>query len=236
MSRRKLTKSELEDAGRLKSVYEAYKQDKLPEKVTQELVAFECGFKTQSAFSQYVNGKIPLNLDVLLIFSRFFGVNPEKISPELAAVLPYESADTATAVDKNMTIEPVKNYPRVVGTARCGDNGYYEDLEGGDGYLEFERPYGSIAIRIVGHSMHPAIRDGWYVIIDPNKTPELGEFVLLKFKCGRKMVKELLQIKSDSYLVVSLNGGERITAMFDDLEGDIQAVSAVVPPSMHREW
>lgn len=128
-----------------------------------------------------------------------------------------------------------KKYPRVVGTAKMGDKGFYYDLEGGDGYVEFEAPEGSIAIRVRGDSMHPAIRDGWYVIIEPSGQPSIGEYVLLRFKDGRKMVKELLQAKSDCFVCQSVNGGERLTAMLDDLEG-AQAISAVVPPSKHKEF
>jgi phage repressor protein C with HTH and peptisase S24 domain len=128
-----------------------------------------------------------------------------------------------------------KYYPRVVGTARCGDQGYYMDLEGGDGYLEFDTEPGAIAIRIKGHSMHPAIREGWYVVIEPNKTPTIGEYVLAKFKDGKKMVKELIQVKTDGYLLLSVNGDERITASYEDLE-DIQPITAIVPPSKHKEF
>lgn len=128
-----------------------------------------------------------------------------------------------------------KNYPSVIGTAKCGDKGYYLDLDGGDGFIEFEASPGSIAIRIRGDSMYPAIRDGWFVVIEPGGRPTIGEYVLLKFRDGKKMVKELLQIKEDSFIVMSVNDGGRITAMKDDLEG-IEAISAVVPPSKHKEW
>jgi len=49
------------------------------------------------------------------------------------------------------------------------------------------------------------------------------------------MLKNLLQIKSDCLIVESVNGGERITAMFSDLE-DYKAISYVVPPSKHRDF
>lgn len=126
-----------------------------------------------------------------------------------------------------------KNYPRVVGTAKMGDHGYYQDLDGGDGYVEFEAEEGAIAIRVRGDSMFPAIKDGWFVVIEPSGQPAIDEYVLLKFKDGKKMVKSLLQIKSDCYVVESVNGGQRITAMKEDLE-DIRAISAVVPPSKHK--
>ncbi len=129
--------------------------------------------------------------------------------------------------------QPKREFPRVVGTARMGDQGYYLDLEGGNGHVEFEAEPGSIAIQVRGESMHPAIRDGWYVVIEPEGRPSPGEYVLLIFMDGRKMVKELLMERPDSYVVMSVNSGERITAMKNELEG-IQAITAVVPPSKHK--
>lgn len=135
----------------------------------------------------------------------------------------------------NNTSDVVKNYPRVVGTAHMGDKGYYLDLDGGDGFVEVESKKGSIAINVRGDSMYPAIKDGWYVIIEPNSTLHIDEYVLLQFKNGKKMVKNLLQIKPDCLVVESVNGGERITAMLDELEG-YQPISCVVPPSKHKEF
>lgn len=125
-----------------------------------------------------------------------------------------------------------KNYPRVVGTARMGDFGYYLELEGSNGHIEFESEQGAIAILVRGDSMHPAIRDGWYVIIEPSGSPTVGEYVLLEFTNGKKMVKELLMEKQDCYVVMSVNSGERITVMREELL-NIRAISAVVPPSKH---
>lgn len=148
-------------------------------------------------------------------------------------VVPKLGISVLSAITENNN--DYNHYPRVVGTARCGDHGYYMDLEGGDGYIELNLVPGTIAIRIKGHSMHPAIREGWYVVIEPNKQPNVGEYVLAKFKDGKKMVKELLQIKADGYLLLSVNGDERITANFEDLE-EIQAVTAIVSPSKHKDW
>lgn len=37
--------------------------------------------------------------------------------------------------------------------------------------------------------MHPAIRSGWYVVVEPNKTPQMGTFVLIKLTDGRSTEK-----------------------------------------------
>lgn len=126
----------------------------------------------------------------------------------------------------------------VVGTARMGDDGFYEEISSitgaGDGHIEIAtddpNAYG---LRVKGQSMFPAIRDGWYVLVEPNGTPREGEYVLLKLKDGRKMVKELLFRRPEGIEVMSVNGGERLSFDNIDLDG-IQAVGAVVSPSKYR--
>lgn len=126
----------------------------------------------------------------------------------------------------------------VVGTAKMGDDGYYDEISSmqgaGDGHIEIAvddpNAYG---LRVRGQSMFPAIRDGWYVLVKPNAQPRAGEYVLLKLRDGRKMVKELLFQRAGSVEVVSVNGGERLTFDNSELDG-IQAVGAVVSPSQWR--
>jgi phage repressor protein C with HTH and peptisase S24 domain len=190
--------------------------------LTQTDIWKGCGL-TSGTVSQWINKpNTQIKGENLLCAAKILGVNPRWLSSGIGPM-------REDGHDQKI------NYPRVVGTARCGNEGYYLDLEGGDGYLEFEAEPGSIAIRIRGDSMHPAIRDGWYVVIEPSGKPAAGEYVLLKFKSGRNMVKELLQEKSDCYVVMSVSNGDRITAMKDELH-DIHAISAVIPPSKHKEW
>jgi len=135
------------------------------------------------------------------------------------------------------TMLRVRRVP-VVGTAKMGDDGYYDEVSSipgaGDGHIEIAvddpNAYG---IRVRGQSMFPAIRDGWYVLVKPNGTPQEGEYVLLKLADGRKMVKELLFRRAGSIEVMSVNGGERLTFELSELEG-IQAIGAVVSPSQWR--
>lgn len=126
----------------------------------------------------------------------------------------------------------------VVGTAKMGDQGFYSELSSvpgaGDGSVQIHtRDPNAYAVRVRGESMAPAIRDGWYVVIEPNSPPAVGEYVLVKLRDGRKMVKELLFQRPDSIAVISVNGGERLTIAREDLD-DMQAVAAVVPPSKFR--
>lgn len=131
----------------------------------------------------------------------------------------------------------VRSVP-IVGLAKMGDRGFYEEISSipgaGDGQIEIAtadpNAYG---LRVRGNSMAPAIRDGWYVLVEPNAAPAVGEYVLVKVKDGQRMVKELLYQRPDCIEVLSVNNGERTTIYNDDLES-IQAIAAVVPPSKWR--
>lgn len=123
----------------------------------------------------------------------------------------------------------------IVGTARMGEDGFYDEISSipgaGDGHVDIAtgdpEAYG---LRVRGNSMAPAIRDGWYVLVEPNSQAVAGEYVLVKLRDGRKMVKELLYMRSDSIEVLSVNGGQRLTIYREEMEA-IQAVAAVVSPS-----
>lgn len=126
----------------------------------------------------------------------------------------------------------------VVGTAKLGEDGFYEEISdmtgGGDGHIEIatEDP-NAYCLRVRGQSMFPAIRDGWYVLIEPNGTPREGEYVLLKLKDGRKMVKEFMYRRQGSVELMSVNGGVRLSFDNSEIEG-MQPVGAVVSPSKWR--
>jgi transcriptional regulator with XRE-family HTH domain len=80
-TKRKLSEEQIADAQRLKSLWER----EFKGRISQEEVAYRCGWKTQGAFNQYLHGKIPIGLNALLKISRALGVDPGDISPHLAS-------------------------------------------------------------------------------------------------------------------------------------------------------
>lgn len=78
----------------------------------------------------------------------------------------------------------------VVGNARLGNGGYYEDLGypagHGDGFLDIpSKDPNAFALRVKGNSMAPMIMDGWFVLVEPNGSIEPGEPVLVRKKMAR---------------------------------------------------
>lgn len=98
----------------------------------------------------------------------------------------------------------------VVGTAQLGDNGHWSEIEypvgHGDGYIEFpSRDPMAYALRCRGDSMMPRIKNGEFVIVEPNSEPINGDEVLVKSVDGRVMVKTLLYIRDDMVHLMSVN-------------------------------
>ncbi|WP_225784695.1 LexA family transcriptional regulator [Xenophilus sp. Marseille-Q4582] len=153
-----------------------------------------------------------------------------------------DAIDTAPPAPDDLTeVAPppiqVRRIP-IVGTAKMGDDGFYEEISdipgAGDGHIEIAtadpNAYG---LRCRGMSMFPAVRDGWYVVVEPNRRPTEGEYVLIKLRDGRKMLKELLFERPGSFEVMSVNEAKRFTVEKADLDS-IQAVGPIVPPSAWR--
>ncbi|UPG86825.1 S24 family peptidase [Luteibacter aegosomatis] len=123
----------------------------------------------------------------------------------------------------------------VVGTASLGMDGYWTDLEypvgHGDGYFEFPTTdKDAYVLQVRGGSMHPAIRSGWYVVIEPNKTPQMGEFVMVKLADGRSTVKEFLWHRDGEYVLNAIANNERLVVDEADIDV-IHHVGGILPPS-----
>lgn len=123
----------------------------------------------------------------------------------------------------------------VVGTASLGLDGYWTDLEypagHGDGYFEFPtKDRDAYSLQVKGNSMFPAIRSGWYVVIEPSKALQQGEFVLVKLKDGRSTVKEFLWQRDGMYTLSAVSNGERFVIPESEVEF-VHHVGGILPPS-----
>ncbi|WJJ94023.1 S24 family peptidase [Neopusillimonas aromaticivorans] len=125
----------------------------------------------------------------------------------------------------------------VSGFAKLGENGWYEEINapGSEGYVEASSSDPDAYVLLVkGDSMHPAIRNGWYVVVEPNKQPCSGEYAAILLRDGRKMVKEYLYSSGDTIAVESVNGGERLSLAKQDVKV-VHAIGSVLMPSKHRD-
>ncbi|OXS14897.1 hypothetical protein CGX12_11800 [Zobellella denitrificans] len=182
-----LSKTQLDDASRLKAAYHARKKVLAEQgvKLTQEELAARCGWSGQSAVSQFMTGKTALSLEALLRLSKELAVSPADISPSLAAKLglPEKMRPSAFSNVEPATLGthqiPVLSY---VQAGQLTEVLEIREVDGGLEYVQADDDIGERAfgMRISGDSMTPVFDEGDLVIIDPDIDPVPGDYVAAK--------------------------------------------------------
>ncbi len=158
---------------------------------------------------------------------------PAPTVPARPEVVPTAS-QTVHSVGMPRYLRPIP----VVGTAKLGEDGYYEELQHpaghGDGWVDgYSADPNAYALAVKGDSMYPAIRHGSFVVVAPNARCVAGEFVVVSMLDGRKMVKELVIERATEVVIESVNGGQRQTLDRSAIE-QMHSIAAVVSASHWR--
>lgn len=198
---------------------------------TQEALALASGV-SQGTIYKLTSGKAKETAKIVQI-ANALGVSAEWLA---TGANPLNIADAYKA---DMVVKTGTRRSPIVGIAQMGDDGYwYENgrpVGDGDGYIEaISHDINCYSLEVRGDSMFPAIRDGWFVVVEPNTDPVPGEYVVVKTTDGRSMVKELLWNRGDSVSLQSVNDLHgRLSIRHEDIEF-IHHVAFVAAPSMKR--
>ncbi|MBP5054947.1 XRE family transcriptional regulator [Pseudomonas chlororaphis] len=189
--------------------------------ISQQALAEVCGWSSQSRIGNYERDLREPSLTDLILLAPALGVSVAELvsgvdskdlkasllnaDPMILAWSPKSPADAVKLV--GATKEGVVP---VVGTAKLGMDGYFEALDfpvgHGDGYLlihsDDPNAYG---LKVIGDSMHPRIKNGEFVLIEPNKTFIAGDEVMVKTHDGRSMIKEFIYLRDGVYRFDSVN-------------------------------
>lgn len=239
--RRALTDEEKAEAGRLKAIYERRKSEARSrgESLTQEAVGSKCGWESpQSAVNQYLNGRVPLNLEALLRFSSALQFRPEEVSARLIQGVDVLSSAPAR-MESNVAGDPIKiksGLVPVVGKAQLGMNGFFEEMGyppgGGDGYLHiYSSDPDAYALRVVGSSMEPRIRSGEFVVIEPGGAYIAGDEVMVKTADGQSMIKVFMYHRDGEVRLLSVNDAHQPVTLQEESITHIHPVAAIVKAS-----
>lgn len=126
----------------------------------------------------------------------------------------------------------------VVGKAMLGAEGFFEAMDyptgHGDGYIDITSDdANAYGLKVVGSSMHPRIKNGEFVLIEPNHPYQSGDEVLVQTKDGRSMVKEFIFHRDGQYRFDSINDGYPPIFLDEDSVVKIHYVSAILKSSKH---
>lgn len=128
---------------------------------------------------------------------------------------------------------PFRNVP-VVGSVEAGPDGYLEEagypVGHGDGSVEHPaKGRNAYALRVRGESMHPRIRSGEFIVVEPDIPANPGDDVVVICCDGRKMVKQMLYQRDGELTLGSINNGFKpITLPLQEVEA-IHYVAGILP-------
>ncbi|WP_454676649.1 LexA family transcriptional regulator [Achromobacter marplatensis] len=171
-----LTPAQLADAARLKLAYDHWKSDRRArgESGSQEVLAALLGFSTQSSVSQYINGRIPLNVNALVKFAAALQCQPEEISPDLAKEILRIAEAVPEDTDATEFI-PIRRLDVRV-SAGHGEVVLSEDEKSRLSFrADFLRssgatPQHTVSVSVRGDSMEPLIPDGATILVNRGAT------------------------------------------------------------------
>lgn len=135
---------------------------------------------------------------------------------------------------ENVQILPRQRNVPVVGSVEAGPDGYLEEagypVGHGDGSIEHPaKGQNAYALRVRGESMHPRIRSGEFLVVEPSIPANPGDDVVVICCDGRKMVKQMLYQRDGEVTLGSINNGFKpITLPLQEVEA-IHYVAAILP-------
>ncbi len=191
--------------------------------------------------------KVGLSYNLL---SQYIGKNPTKnIGDETAAKIEQAFNKPKGYLDQSVEHESLTENNKHTNTlsgrwvpvkslSKMGLDGYFSDMgydgNGGDGYVpSLTAGKHAYAVKGTGDSMYPVVRNGWFLVCDPDAEPQITEFVEVQLKDGRRTIKEYIGVSGGVLHVLAVNGNERITFDMSDVENIVPVVE-IIPPSRHK--
>lgn len=128
----------------------------------------------------------------------------------------------------------------IVGNAQLGDGGFWTDMEypvgTGDGFIPWPTTdKDAYALKCKGDSMMPRIKNGEYVVIEPNHGYIPGDEVLVVTSDSKVMVKTYLYTRSGVVTLVSINEKHPPINIPENEISTIHYVAGIAKESLHSE-
>lgn len=203
--------------------------------VTPEALARFARVSTEVA-AQWLDGKGPeINLAQATAVQNAYGINAVWLMSgkgESGVAIPYADEWRPIPISEMYGV-PVR------GMAQLGDNGYWADIDYpdgvGEGYVDIpKKNRDTYALKCVGDSMKPRIKNGEYVVIEPSVPYAPGDEVLVKSTDGRVMIKIFLYERSGRVHLISVNENHPPMSIESDKIEKIHYVASINKPTQWR--
>lgn len=230
MKRRDLTTEEINECARLKAIYEARKEEARAHglRLNQTDVAEQCGWANQSAFSQFANARIPLNLEALLKLSNVLNFDINEVSPRMGKLIGMSGEkkdnfkmeghispwDDSTPInDDDVEIPLIKEIELSAGVGSLNIGEYKTNKK-----IRFSKStlirqgvsYSNcVCVTVSGNSMEPEIPDKATVGIDTSKQDIIdGKIYAVVINNELTRIKQLYRLPNNRVKLRSFNRAE----------------------------
>lgn len=214
-----------DEAARLRAFYQRWKQQ-APKERTQAVLADLMGWASQGTVSQYMTGRLELNVEALLKFAVTLDFSPHEVSSRLSQeYFPNgaEEGEMIAATRKELRGAPQPRRLPVIGSVQAGHFCEAVDLHeigAADEWMEAYGPAGRRAyvLRVEGFSMDPDFRPGDKVVIDPDAQWTSGDFVVAKRTADQAVTLKQIRAEGDHFYLYATNPAwpERIIRMTEE--------------------
>lgn len=214
-NKNKLTTEQLEDANRLKALYESKKKSL---GITQQQIADMLDI-SQGGVGHYLNGRNPLNVQIASVFSNVLQVPIDDFSPTLAKEAEMITNALSPNVSNPRPYRPAPKYP-VISWVQAGSwNEACEPytLDQIDEWYESEVHVQGSAfwLRVEGDSMTApsgqSVPDGSLVLVDTGREPINNSLVIAKLTDYNEATFKKLVIDGGQKFLKGLNPAWPIT-------------------------
>ncbi|AOZ06792.1 LexA family transcriptional regulator [Cupriavidus malaysiensis] len=200
-----LTDDQKRDAERLTRLFKDWQHARRAqgEPSSQEFASELLGFN-QSALSQYLRGKIPLNVAAMLKWCALLRCDPSDISPDLAEKMREIADQVPDKIDSEFALVRRLDVKASAGPGRL------VFLAGEKSRLAFRRDFlrdlglsekNAALVDVEGISMEPTLPDGAIVLINTQQEPIRYGKVYVVVVDGEVVVKRLARREGDIYLL-----------------------------------
>ncbi|EPC8314557.1 LexA family protein [Escherichia coli] len=213
MKKKPLTPEQLEDAKRLKSIFNAKKKEL---GLSQESLAYELGV-TQSAVNQLMAGINAINASHAAQLAKILNVKVGDFSPSLAKSI----AEMALAIEEPLTRVPAYEYPLLscvqAGAFSMDDISYTAKDAIKWISTTTKASDRSFWLEVKGHSMtapqggKPSFPEGMLILVDPEREISDGDFCVARMNGDEFTFKRFIRDGGKAYL-------EPLNPRFDMIE------------------
>lgn len=209
VTRTQLTDEQIRESTRIKAIYTQRKEEARArgERLTQGDVAQACGWTGQSAVSQYMNGRIALNLDALIKLSKVLNFDPHEVSQRLAVNInsSYYKNTVMSAQPSVLYKYPIINWVAAADWT-AAEKATEPFMEKEYMETEYEAPGGNAFwLKVKGDSMTSpvgqSVPDGAMILVVTSLPVKTGDLVVAKLKHSSEATfKKLIEDGGQQYL------------------------------------